>query len=92
MSLSDEERKTIMQLEIERASRTLNEVEAIRKAELWNGVANRLYCAVSHAVSALLIRDGHQVYTHHGLHAVFGLHYIKTGILSEEYGRLYNQL
>lgn len=36
--------------------------------------------------------DGHSVSTHHGSHAVFLLHYIKTGILPIEFGRLYNQL
>lgn len=30
--------------------------------------------------------------THIGSHAIFNLHYIKTGILPHEYGRLYNQL
>lgn len=92
MSLSDEERRTIVQLEIERAKRTFKEVEALKNAELWNGVANRLYYAVFHAISALMIHDGHQVHTHHGSHAMFGQQYIKTGILPAEYGRLYNQL
>jgi hypothetical protein len=92
MSLSEEERRTIVQLEMERARRTLKEVETLREAELWNGVCNRLYYAVFHAVSALLIHDGFQVYTHHGSHAMFGQHYIKKGVLSAEYGRLYNQL
>ena len=92
MSLSEEERRIIVQLELERAKRTFAEVETLKAAGMWNGVCNRLYYAVFHAVSALLIHDGHQVNTHHGSHAVFGLHYIKTGILPEDFGRLYNQL
>lgn len=92
MSLSEEERRIIVQLELERAKRTFAEVETLKDAGMWNGVCNRLYYAVFHAVSALLIHDGHQVNTHHGSHAVFGLHYIKTGILPEDFGRLYNQL
>jgi uncharacterized protein (UPF0332 family) len=51
-----------------------------------------LYYAVFHAVNALLINDGLQVNTHKGSHATFSQHYIKTGVLSIEYGRLYNQL
>jgi hypothetical protein len=92
MSLSEEERKIIVQLELERAKRTFAEVETLKAAGMWNGVCNRLYYAVFHAISALLIHDGHQVNTHHGSHAVFGLHYIKTCILPEDFGRLYNQL
>lgn len=92
MSLSDEERRIVVQLEMERANRTFSEVDVLRAESLWNGVCNRLYYAVYHAISALLIHDGHQVYTHHGSHALFGLHYIKTGVLPAEFGKLYNQL
>ena len=92
MSLSDEERKTMVQLEMERAKRTFQEVEILKEAGLWNGVSNRLYYAVFHAISALFIHDGHQVHTHHGSHALFGQNYIKTGVLPADYGKLYNQL
>ena len=51
-----------------------------------------MYYAVFHAVCALLIHDGHLVSTHKGSHALFSLHYIKTGILPREYGQLYSQL
>ena len=61
MSLSDEERRIMVQLEMERAKKTFNEVDILKAAELWNGVSNRLYYAVYHAISALLIHDGHQV-------------------------------
>jgi len=92
MSLSDEERKTMVQLEMERAKRTFQEVEILKEAGLWNGVSNRLYYAVFHAISAMFIHDGHQVHTHHGSHALFGQNYIKTGVLPADYGKLYNQL
>ena len=92
MSLSDEERMTMVQLEMERARHTFQEVEILKEAGLWYGVSNRLYYAVFHAVSALLIHDGHQVHTHHGSHALLGQQYIKTGFLPADYGKLYNQL
>ena len=59
MSLSEEERRTIVQLELERAKRTFTEVETLKAAKLWNGVCNRLYYAVIYAISALLINDRH---------------------------------
>ena len=83
MSLSDEERNTIVRLEIEKSKNTFAEVIALVNAGLWSGAANRLYYAVFHAVSALLVHDRHQVNTHQGSHALFGLHYIKTGILPD---------
>ncbi len=92
MSLSDEERNTIVRLEIEKSKNTFAEVIALVNAGLWSGAANRLYYAVFHAVSALLVHDRHQVNTHQGSHALFGLHYIKTGILPSEFGHLFGQL
>ncbi len=92
MSLTDEERNTIVKYELEKARTTLCEVDALIENNLWNGAANRLYYAVFHAISALLIHDGHQVSTHQGSHALFGLHYIKTEKLPAEFGRLYSQL
>lgn len=92
MSLNDEERATLVTLEMEKAKRTLAEAESLEEGGFWNGVANRLYYAVFHAVNVLLIKDGHAVNTHVGSHAMFNLYYIKTKILDSEYGRLYNQL
>ena len=92
MSLNDEERKTLVALELKKANETFEEIGILTTANRWSGAANRLYYAVYHAVNALLIYDGHQANTHKGSHALFNLHYIKTGILPIEYGHLYSQL
>ena len=92
MSMTDEERATLVTLELEKAHETFEEIGILTAANKWSGAANRLYYSVFHAISALLLHDGHSVNTHNGSHAFFHLHYIKTGILPVEYGRLYNQL
>ncbi len=92
MSLSEEERTTLVRFQFEKARNTMHEAEALISSNFWNGAANRLYYSIFHAVSALLIHDKHQVNTHQGSHALFGLHYIKTGKIPAEYGRLYSQL
>ena len=92
MSLSNEERQVIVGLEMQKARDTFEEIGILTAANRWSGAASRLYYAVFHAVNALLIHDGHEVNTHKGSHATFSLHYIKTGRLPREYGRLYNQL
>lgn len=66
MSLSNEERKIVVGLETEKARNTFAEIEVLRQAGLWDNIANRLYYAAFHAVSALLINDGHIVGTHQG--------------------------
>ena len=92
MSLTNEERKTLVGLEMKKARETYEDIGILINANRLNGAANRMYYAVFHAVCALLINDGHQVNTHKGSHALFNLHYIKTGILPKEYGQLYSQL
>lgn len=92
MSLSNEERTTLVALELKKARETYEEIGILLDANRLNGAANRMYYAVFHAICALLINDGHQVNTHKGSHALFSLHYIKTGALPKEYGQLYNQL
>ena len=92
MSLTNDERTSLVALELKKALETYEEIEVLVSANKWSGAANRLYYAVFHAINALLIHDGHSVNTHRGSHAIFNLHYIKTGIFPIEYGRLYNQL
>ena len=92
MSISKEERNIIVGLEIEKARKTFSEIEILRQAGLWDNIANRLYYATFHAVSALLINDGHFVGTHQGAVVMLHQHYVKTGILSNEDGAFYSQL
>lgn len=92
MSLNDEERKIIVGLEIEKSRRTFAEIEILRQASLWDNIANRLYYSAFHAVSALLINDGHPVGTHQGAVVMLHQHYVKTGILSKNDGAFYSQL
>ena len=92
MSLSDDERKIIVRLEIEKAYDRLKAAQVLRDAELWSNAANRLYYALFHSVCALLIHDGYQVSTHRGSRVLFGQYYIKTSKLPGEFGTLYNQM
>ena len=92
MSLNNEERRIIVQLEYEKALNTFAQIPELQKLGYWDNIANRLYYSVFHAVAALLIHDGHYVNTHKGTIALFGNYYIRTGILPSEAGRLYSDL
>lgn len=92
MSLNPEERKAVVLLEYEKAMNTYSNVPTLVQNEMWDFVANRLYYSAFHAALALLINDGHKTSTHRGIVALLGLHYIKTGILSIEEGKMYSRL
>ena len=59
---------------------------------MWNVAANRLYYALFHAVSALLISEGVPVGSHKGSHLRFGQHFVQTGIFPPSAGKLYSQM
>lgn len=82
----------MVQLEIERAERMLNEFPIYIEHNLWNTLVNRMYYAVFHAATALLIKHGLHAGTHQGVYILLSKHFIKEGILSSEEGKLYSRL
>lgn len=92
MSLSEENRKLLVQREYDKALQCFKRAKANAALGYWDIVANRLYYSIFHAVSALLIKDGHKVGTHQGAVMAFGFHYVKTGLFTSQEGRLYSQL
>ena len=92
MKLNEEERQIMVNLEYGKAQSFLAQAERIAAMDLWDVVANRLYYSIFHAVSALLIKDGHKVNTHKGTLVMFGQNYVKTGIFPIDASKLYVKL
>ena len=92
MSLREEDRNVLVILELEKSDKTLSEMEVQLQNGLWGLAANRLYYALFHAVSALLISEKHEVGTHRGAVNKFSLFFVKTGLFSLAEGKLYSQL
>ena len=92
MGLNEEERRIIVGLEYEKAVSIMQQIEGLQSLGYWDNIANRLYYALFHAVSALLIHDKHSVNTHRGVVVLFGQHYVCTGIFDMADGKLYSQL
>lgn len=92
MSLKEEDRRVIVTLEMDRAQKTIGEFKLLSQNGMWSLAGNRLYYALFHAVSALLINDHHEVGTHRGTVNRFSLYYVKTGIFTAAEGRMYSLL
>lgn len=92
MSLDSEERKSVVTLEFDKAVKTFALIPTLAENGMWDFVANRLYYSLFHAILALLINDGHKTSTHGGLIAIFGLHYVKTGVFSSDDGKTLTRL
>lgn len=92
MSLNDEERKLLVEFEIEKAHKLIEQFTILENAELWDTLANRVYYAVFHAVTALLIMNGLHAGSHQGVSVLFNKHFVKENLVDEKYGRLLARL
>ncbi len=92
MSLSDSERQVIVGRELEKAERTFSDALFCVGEDRWETAANRLYYALFHAMSALLVSDGYHIKSHRGILSMFGEHYVKTEIFSRKDGSLLSEL
>ena len=92
MSLNTEERTAIVEFRLEKAQRAYEQACGVVEKSYWETIANRLYYAAYNAVSALLIAYGYSALSHSGVIHLFGLHFVKAGIVSKEHGKLYHDL
>lgn len=92
MSLNDEERTVLVEFEIEKAHKLINQFPILKDAKLWDTLANRIYYSVFHAVTALLIKNGLHAGSHQGVSVLFNKHFVKENLIDEKYGRLLARL
>ena len=92
MSLEEENRKDIVNYRIERAFTALEQAKLNLKLNCLEVTANRLYYAAYYAVSSLLISNKIPAHSHEGNVTQFGLHFVKTGKVNREDGKLLSHL
>ena len=92
MSLAEESRKDIVSYRIERAYTALEQAKLNLRMNCLEVTANRLYYAAYYAVSALLIANKIPAHSHEGNVTQFGLHFVKTGKVNRDDGKLLSHL
>ncbi len=75
-----------------RAKDTLDDAKILADKQKWNSTINRLYYASYYAVTALLLNSDINSTTHNGTKSKFTEHFIKTNLISKDYGKIYSQL
>ncbi|OQX76936.1 MAG: hypothetical protein B6D64_09010 [Bacteroidetes bacterium 4484_276] len=70
----------------------MDEVNILAQNKLWNTAINRIYYACYYAVNALFVKHGLSPHTHSGVRQMFGLHFIKTGLIDKEKGRFFSDI
>ena len=84
MPLSREERDILIDYRQDKAQKAIIEAKDNAKLGHWTLAANRLYYAVFHAASALLLRKGFHAKTHAGTIHLLGQKCRGEGMLSNE--------
>ena len=92
MKLKEEDRNTIVKLQMEKAHLFLQQANEMYKQQYWDIAYNRYYYACYHAVQALLIKNGLNSHTHDGLITSFGLHFVKTGKIDRKLGAFLSRI
>lgn len=86
------DKKVLIQYRLSRAKETLGEVRDLEGHGHWNAAISRLYYACFYAVSALILTRDFQAKSHAGVRHLFGLHFVKEGVISRESGKFYSDL
>ena len=70
----------------------LDSAEILFKYKKYDDSISRAYYAVFHCAQALLLSLGVRAESHSGVRQLFGLHFIKKGILNKKFGRYLKNL
>jgi uncharacterized protein len=85
-------RKEYIQYRIEKSEQAYSDSKLLAESRRWNACINRLYYACYYIVSALALKTNITTQTHSGLKSQFNLHFVKTGKVPIEMGKLYSDL
>jgi len=77
---------------INSAKETLDAARLLADNQYWNSAINRLYYSCFYVISALLYKYDISANSHAGLKHQFTLHFIKTGLIDKELGRVFVEL
>lgn len=75
-----------------RAKESLEEAKVLAQLNHWNTVANRLYYSAFYSINSLFIKYNLNATTHNGVKSQFHNEFIKNGLISKDFGKLYNDL
>jgi uncharacterized protein len=90
--MNSRERRELVVYRIGKAKDTLKEVDTLIINKFWNTSVNRLYYACYYAVIALLIQNEIKAQTHSGVRQMFGLHFVKSGLIDKDIGKFYSDI
>jgi len=90
--VTGENRRANAVSELARAGESLRAAAVLVDAALLHDAESRLYYALYHGAVALLLTEGIEPRTHAGTANLLGLHFVKTGRMAPDDGRLFARI
>lgn len=87
--MTGENRRRNAEAELARSAESLAAARLLLSAGFLHDAESRLYYAVYHAATALLVAESLQARTHAGVANLLGQHFVRTGRLDSGDGRLF---
>lgn len=77
---------------IAKSKEVFEDAKILASNSRWNSCVNRLYYSSFYLVSALLFKNDIKAETHNGTKTRFFHDFVKSNLISKEYGKLYSNL
>jgi uncharacterized protein (UPF0332 family) len=90
--MNDQQRADLVKYRYNKSVEAFGEAQQLVENEMWNLAVNRLYYACYYCVSALLVQNNILSKSHLGSRQMFGLHFVKTGIVAKETAEYYAKI
>lgn len=91
-TFDDDSRLALVKHRMDVACDTMKEALMLSNGGFYNGAIGRFYYACYYAAKALLLTDDIQVFEHHDVKTMLGLHFVSKGRLSVSSSQLYSIL
>ena len=88
----NQERITIIKYRLDKADEAIKDAESLFNQGSLFSTVNRIYYAMFYSVNSLLLLKGLSSSKHKGVLSLFNKEFVKTHIISDEYGKFYNNI
>ena len=92
MAMTADDKRAIIAYRLQKAGQVMIEARDNARLGHWSLVANRLYYALFHAGSALVMDKGYSIKSHAGLICLLGQEFVSKGLLTKEDAKLVSRL
>jgi len=90
--LNEKALKEMVSTELELSDKALKGAFSLLNNDLYADAISRAYYAVLHSVRAVLATANIEPTSHDGAVAMFGLHFVKEGLIDRKYSKIFGRL